>query len=57
MENYMRSEYKKLQEDEKITELIENVKSRSEKKNPKSETDNSRPKKWSVSSSNWEESY
>ena len=54
MENWMRTEYQKLKDDEKITDLIENVKQKNEVK-----SEIQKPTQWSVKSntSHWEESY
>tara|TARA_E500000331_G_scaffold74267_1_gene69316 strand:- start:3438 stop:3602 length:165 start_codon:yes stop_codon:yes gene_type:complete len=54
MENWMRTEYQKLKDDEKITDLIENVKQKNEVK-----SEVQKPTQWSVKSntSHWEESY
>ena len=57
MENWMRTEYQKLKDDEQISDLIENVKSKNIIQ--KNQITNDRPTQWSVKSKQpqWEDTY
>ena len=57
IESWVTTQFQKIKDKEEISDLLENVKQRSEKKNTKTDVEES-TNKWSVKSQNtWEDSY